>query len=46
MHNDWPQWGNLTAKDFAPMRRKVVIDGRSMLDSEKMEGVDLIVLGG
>ncbi|MFA5896334.1 MAG: UDP binding domain-containing protein [Thermoplasmata archaeon] len=46
VHNDWSQWRDLTAKDFAPMRRKVVIDGPRILDREKMEGVDLIVLGG
>jgi len=28
------------------MRRKVVIDGRRILNREKMEGVELAVLGG
>ena len=46
VHNDWPQWGNLTAKDFAGMRRNVVIDGRRMLRREAMEGVELTILGG
>ena len=46
VHNDWPQWGNLTAKDFAPMRRKVVIDGRRILERAALKGVELYVLGG
>ena len=46
VHNDWPQWGNLTAKDFAPMRRKVVIDGRRILERGALKGVELYVLGG
>lgn len=31
VHNDWSQWRDLTAADFSGMRRKVVIDGRSVL---------------
>ena len=46
VHNDWPQWRDLTAADFAGMRRKVVVDGRRILRREAMEGVELIVLGG
>ena len=30
VRNDGPLWRTLTAKDFAPMRRKVVIDGRQI----------------
>ena len=32
VHNDSPQWRTLTAKDFATMRRKAVIDGRRILE--------------
>ncbi len=46
VHNDWPQWANLTAGDFAGMRRKVVVDGRRILNREALESVDLLVLGG
>ncbi len=46
VHNDWPQWRRLRAKDFAGMRRKVVIDGRRILDAKAMRGVELVVLGG
>lgn len=46
VHNDSPQWRGLATADFSGMRRKVVIDGRRILDREKMEGVDLAVLGG
>jgi len=46
VHNDWPQWRDLTAADFAGMRRKVVVDGRRILRREGMQGVELIVLGG
>ncbi len=46
VHNDWPQWRKLRAKDFAGMRRKLVIDGRRILDRKVMNGVELHVLGG
>ncbi len=46
VHNDWPQWKKLKAKDFAGMRRQVVIDGRRILDRKAMKGVELRVLGG
>jgi len=46
VHNDWPQWRELTAADLAGMRRKVVVDGRRVLRREPMKGVELIVLGG
>ena len=46
VHNDWPQWRDLTASDFAGMRRKVVVDGRRILRREGRKGVELIVLGG
>ncbi len=46
VHNDWPQWRKLKAKDFAGMRRKVVIDGRRILDRAAMKGIELRVLGG
>ncbi len=46
VHNDWPAWRRLKAKDFAGMRRKVVIDGRRILDRKAMQGVELRVLGG
>ena len=46
VHNDWPQWRDLTAADFSGMRRKVVVDGRRILDREAMKGVELHVLGG
>ncbi|MFA5896655.1 MAG: hypothetical protein WC985_07095 [Thermoplasmata archaeon] len=45
-HNDWAQWRELAAADFAGTRRKVVIDGRRTLNREALESVDLIVLGG
>ena len=31
VHNDWPQWRDLTAADFSRMRTKVVVDGRRIL---------------
>jgi len=46
VHNDWPAWRKLRAKDFAGMRRKVVVDGRRILDPAAMKGVELVVLGG
>ncbi len=46
VHNDWPQWRELTAADFQGMRRKIVIDGRRILNRRGFEGVRLIVLGG
>ncbi len=46
VHNDWSQWGNLNAADFAGMRRKVVIEGRRILSREALEGIDLVMLGG
>lgn len=46
IHNDWPQWRALKAKDFAGMRRKVVVDGRRILDRKAMKSVELRVLGG
>lgn len=46
VHNDGPQWSELRAKDFAPMRRKVVIDGRRILRREASRGIELNALGG
>ena len=46
VHNDWPQWRDLTAADFVGMRRKVVIDGRRIMNRAAMAGVELIMLGG
>jgi len=46
VHNDWPQWRTLKAADFSGMRRKVVVDGRRILEREAMKGIDLVVLGG
>src|SRR3970282_2882515 len=31
VHNDWPEWRDLTAADFAGIRRRVVVDGRGDL---------------
>ncbi len=46
VHNDWPQWRELTAADFSGMRRKIVVDGRRILRRDAMRGVELLVLGG
>lgn len=46
VHNDWPRWGKLTSKDFAGMRRKLVIDGRRILDRAALKGIELRILGG
>jgi len=46
VHNDWPQWRDLTAADFAEMRRKVVIDGRRILNRAALEGIEFVTLGG
>jgi UDPglucose 6-dehydrogenase len=46
VHNDWPQWRDLTTADFVGMRRKVVIDGRRIIRYESMQGVKLTILGG
>ncbi|HEY7587757.1 MAG TPA: UDP-glucose/GDP-mannose dehydrogenase family protein [Thermoplasmata archaeon] len=46
VHNDWPQWRDLKASDFAGMRQKIVVDGRRILRREAMEGARLLVLGG
>ncbi len=46
VHNDWPQWRELVGADFQGMRRKIVIDGRRILNRKALDGVRLIVLGG
>ena len=46
VHNDGPEWRDLTAADFVGMRRKVVIDGRRILERGALKGVELYVLGG
>ncbi len=46
VRNDWAEWRQLAAKDFAPMRRKIVIGGRRILRREAMKGVGLVMLGG
>ncbi len=46
MHNDGPEWRDLTAADFSGMRGKVVVDGRRILRRQAMKGVRLEVLGG
>ena len=46
VHNDWPQWRALKAKDFRGMRQKVVVDGRRILRREALRGIALVVLGG
>ena len=46
VHNDWPEWRALKAKDFIGMRRKVVVDGRRILNRKALAGVELRVLGG
>ncbi len=46
VHNDWPQWRALKAADFSGMNRKVVVDGRRILNRSAMKGVTLFVLGG
>jgi len=45
VHNDWLQWRDLTAADFSGIHRNVVVDGRRILDRERMAGVALVVLG-
>lgn len=34
VHNDSPEWCDLTAADFSRMRRKVVVDGRRNLHGD------------
>ena len=46
VHNDWPHWRGLKAADFSGMKRKVVVDGRRILNRSAMKGVTLLVLGG
>jgi UDPglucose 6-dehydrogenase len=46
VHNDWPEWRELTAADFQGMGQKIVIDGRRILNRRAFAGVRLIVLGG
>ncbi len=46
VHNDWPRWRDLTAADFAGMRRSVVVDGRRISQRGALQGVELHVLGG
>ena len=46
VHNDGPQWRDLTAADFASMRRKVAVEGRRILNREAVGGVELTVRGG
>ena len=46
VHNDWPEWRDLTAPDFSGMRGKVVVDGRRILRRQAVKGVRLLVLGG
>jgi hypothetical protein len=46
VHNEGPQWRDLTAEDFAPIRRNAVVDGRRILERAALKGVELYVLGG
>jgi UDPglucose 6-dehydrogenase len=46
VHNDWPQWRDLTAADFAKTNWRAVIDGRRILDRQALTGIRLVVLGG
>ena len=46
VHYVWPEWRALKAKDFIGMRRKVVVDGRRILNRKALAGVELRVLGG
>jgi len=46
VRNDWPQWRELTAANYSGMRRKVVVDGRRILERGAMKGVERVVLGG
>ena len=40
-HNDWPEWRRPRSEGFPSMRRKLIIDGRRILDREALEDVDL-----
>ncbi len=46
LRNDWPAGRDWTAADFSGMGRKVVVNGRRILERGAMKGVELIVLGG
>ena len=51
VHNDRPEWRDLTAADlaavdFSGVRRKVVIDGRRILNRAALEGIEFVTLGG
>ncbi len=46
VHNDWPEWHSLTSKDFDRMHGGAVVDGRRILDRERLRQVQLRVLGG
>jgi UDP-glucose 6-dehydrogenase len=46
VHNDWPQWRELSAADFRGMLQKIVIDGRRILNRQALTGVRLVVVGG
>ncbi len=44
VHNDDPEWRALIAADFSGMCRKVVVDGRRILERGAMKAVELIVI--
>ena len=46
VQNDRPQGRTLTAKDFAGMLQRRVVDGRRILRREAMKGVELHIVGG
>ncbi|MFW6065024.1 MAG: UDP-glucose dehydrogenase family protein [Candidatus Natronoplasma sp.] len=46
IQNDWEEFGELEERDFNTMREKVVLDGRRMLDEEKLgEEVTYLTVG-
>lgn len=41
IQTEWPEYARLTPADFARMRRKVVVDGRRVLDAQKLAGAGI-----
>lgn len=37
---DWPEFRSLTDADFAPMKQRLVIEGRRILDRKKVSSID------
>ena len=46
VRNDWPRWQDWTAANLSMTCRKVVVDGRRILQREAMKGVEFVYWAG